>query len=432
MYGGPFRSYLHDFLEHEHESAHRIHTSQLQKLNAVITKAVQDVPFYRSRKSEYLLGDQKLDMEKLKQLPLLKKQVVKENSHLFISDRARLISTFDGRTSGTTGTPLTIKTSYDALRRTWAAMERLRFWGGVSRFHRRASLTGKLFVPTNVRQQDAFWRYDWIGKRILLSVYHLNEQTVPQYIKAISRFKPAFIDGYPSAMHFLAKYLMEHPSERVSSLVAAFPTAETLTREVRADISAGLNVQVYNQYGSTELSCHAGECNYGTMHISPEIGIVELLDDNGQEAKPGEVGNIVVTGLVNDAMPLIRYQIGDMAVVPLQKRTCICLRRFPVIGEIVGRSDDLIRTPDGRRLPIMNYHVFKVAGGVKEAQLIQDDYFQFRMIVVPESGKEPDLRKSIDELTARLGYKVYVKVEVRDILVRTAAGKLRSVISHVV
>lgn len=431
MYGGDFEAHYRQFRNHESASPEAIDSMQLDRLRRIIGMSVSKVPYYRERRLDYAGSSQPIGWEEFRQFPLLDKENVRTNPEQFVNGHASRMQTMIGRTSGTTGTPMRITTTYDAFRQAWAAMERMRAWACVSRFHRRASLTGKVFVPTTRDPKGAYWRYDWMGKRILLSVYHLNEATVPLYVVALSKFRPVFIDGYPSAIVRIAEYLLAHPSQRIPSLVAAFPTAETLTSGSRRIIEEGLGVKVFNQYGSTELSCHAADCEYGSMHISPEIGIIEILDDEGKSVQPGDLGNVVLTGLVNHGMPLIRYKIGDMAIAPQPGAMCRCGRSLPLLGDIAGRNDDLVKTPDGRALAIMNYHVFKVASGIKEGQLIQDDYQNFRMVVVPDHQRDPDLKGALHELNARLGYEANVEIVVTDSIERTSAGKLRSVISHV-
>jgi len=428
MYSGDFSFHLNRMMVNQFRPTDELRMEQLESLRGIVGRAVKHVPFYRNRHHEYS-AEGLATWSNFSKLPILEKESVRASPMSFINPevlrRERIIV---GKTSGTTGTPLEVKITYSAFRQLWAAMERLRTWGQVSRFDRRISFTGKVFVPLKQESTGPFWRYDLFGKRMLLSVYHLNESNLPLYIKAIHAFSPKFIDGYPSAIGRLAQFCLDH-SYSIDSLVAAFPTAETLTPAIRSTIESGLDVKVLNQYGSTEVASHIGECEHGNLHVSPEIGIIELLDLNGNKVSPGEVGYIVMTGLVNEAMPLIRYRIGDMAIAVDPNQTCECGRSLPLIGSVLGRDDDLVVTRDGCLLPIMNYHVFKVAKGVKEAQLIQNKVDEFVLVVIPDPSEKLDLNDSINELNNRLGYATKVKIEIRSELQHSSAGKIRGVVS---
>ena len=430
FYGPPFAACLASLNSNRTLAAEAIRAAQLSDLRRTFGLALRDVPYYQKPAYQDFLSEP-LGWSTFQQLPLLSKDVLRNDPSSLHSSAFPDREASWGRTSGTTGTPLKIRGSNRGKKWLWAAMERMRQIHGVSRFQRRASLTGKVYVPQQRDARGVYWRHDRVGKRMLLSVYHLTDATAAAYVEALNQFRPTFIDGYPSALVRLARHLVEHPQKSIPSLKVAFPTAETLTPDARSTIEEGLRVTVCNQYGSTEMACHVGECTHGRLHASPEIGIVEILDANGQPAKPGDIGEVVLTSLVNDAMPLIRYRIGDSAVAADPDVACPCGLAFPIIGEILGRSDDLVITRSGESLPIMNYHVFKWAKGVAAAQLIQEDYHRFTLRVVPSNGEYVDLDRSIQELQARIAEPVEVAVEQVVKLPTNKGGKLRGVISHV-
>jgi len=164
------------------------------------------------------------------------------------------------------------------------------------------------------------------------------------------------------------------------------------------------------------------------MHISPDVGIIELLDDADQPVLPGVPGRIVATGLLNFAQPLIRYDTGDIAI--LSGEGCSCGRQMPVIEELVGRIEDTVITRDGRET--VRFHgIFIGLENVKEGQVIQEDYdrFRVRLVVKPEFG---DAEKKIiyDRFEQRLG-EINLEYEYVDQIERTESGKFKAVISRV-
>jgi phenylacetate-CoA ligase len=205
-----------------------------------------------------------------------------------------------------------------------------------------------------------------------------------------------------------------------------------LREEDREIIEEGLSTNVYNQYGSTESAAIVTECPSGRMHVNPEIGIIEVLDENGETVSEGEVGEIVMTALNNRAMPLIRYRIGDMARGPPTYEECDCGREMPIIEEIIGRQDEVVVTKDRRRVPMLSYNVFKYTENVSESRIVQESVDEFVLQIVPDDGYTDEQAKiAIKKLKDRVGEDIHVEVETLESIPRTNAGKFRAVVSQV-
>ncbi len=263
-----------------------------------------------------------------------------------------------------------------------------------------------------------------------MSSYHLGEQTVDEYLDQIEEFDPDFIDGYPSSISYCAQRAAE--AERDIEISACFPTAETLRPEDREIIEQGFSTHVYNQYGSTESAGLITECLAGNLHINPEIGVVEVLDEDGTKASEGEVGEIVLTSLNDTAMPLIRYRIGDLARMGSQRPDCACGREMPIVEELIGRQDEVVITADGRRIPMLSYNVFKWTSGIEESQIIQRSVDEFQLRIVPSDGfTESESALAVEKLKERVGDEIEVEVNTVEEIPKTKGGKFRAVVSEV-
>ena len=170
---------------------------------------------------------------------------------------------------------------------------------------------------------------------------HLLPKNLPYYAAALEDFRPVYLCGYPSSMHVLAEYY-RRAGQRPAPLKAVLTSAETLLDTQRRTIEETFRTRVFDQYGQTEMQSFWYECPAGRMHAHPLAGITEILRPDGSPAAPGEMGEIVLTGLINYAMPLIRYRVGDTARASSEK--CPCGRGMPVIQEIGGRLDDFVYT----------------------------------------------------------------------------------------
>jgi len=211
-------------------------------------------------------------------------------------------------------------------------------------------------------------------------------------------------------------------------MTVAISNAELLFDHQRQAIGDAFNCPVRETYGMSEIVAAAGECEHDTLHQWPEVGITELLSDDGA-IKPTGTGNLVCTGLLNTDMPLIRYRVGDRATIPAMSRPCKCGRALPVITSIEGRVDDILVTADGRRIGRLD-PVFKGPLPVREAQIIQEALDRVRVRYVKAPDYTADAAQSIVNRLRDYVGPMKVLVEEVDFIPRGANGKFRSVICN--
>jgi phenylacetate-CoA ligase len=205
-----------------------------------------------------------------------------------------------------------------------------------------------------------------------------------------------------------------------------FTGAETLLPHQRSTIEEGFSTKVSDQYGATEQCGNISECEKHRYHVDMEFGAVEFLPIKGM---PSNVRRILCTGFHNLAMPLIRYDIGDIAT--LSEETCSCGRQSPVIDKIDGRIESYIITPDGRRLGRLDF-LFKKSPNILEAQLIQDTIDCVRFCIVRTSEyTNADEQQLITTIHEYMGHSFTIKIEYLDEIPRGKNGKFRQIISTV-
>jgi phenylacetate-CoA ligase len=290
----------------------------------------------------------------------------------------------------------------------------------------RAMIGGRLVVPKG-HASPPFWRYNLAERQVYMSAFHISPVNAPHYVKALNHYRPDYLVGYASSHFFLARMIHEMGLD-VHQPKAVLTSSEKLTPEMRAMIESVYGCLVFDAYNGVEGSCLVSECEHHCLHISPDVGIVEILDDSGSPISPGEIGEVVTTGFLNFEQPLIRYKMGDLACY--QEAPCPCGREMPVISELVGRLEDVVIGKDGREM--VRFHgIFVGLPFVREGQVIQHDFahFELRLVVdvgFGESEKEA-IRKRFEE---RLG-PVQLDFIVVNHIERTQNGKYKAVISHV-
>ena len=411
-YGGIFQAYLETLKRSETLPADRLLELQTAELESLRRFATVHVPHYR----------------KYGTAALLSKDQVRERPGDFITDTSSRRALVPWHTSGTTGKPVTVFYNREAMQRMWAFVELYRNTAGVTRQDRRGQFTGKMIVPpSQSASTKIFWRRDLVNRALLLSTVHLLPEYLPYYAAALERFHPVYLSGYPSAMYVLAEYYRQS-GRAAPRLRAALTSAETLLDHQRQAIEATFATRVFDQYGQAEMQSFWYECEAGRMHAHPLAGVTEILRPDGTAAAPGEMGEVVLTGLVNEAMPLIRYRVGDTA--RFSTESCPCGRGMPVIEEIGGRLDDFVFTRERGFLGRMD-PVLKGVRHIVESQLEQESLDVLRVRFVPAAQfSAEDLNLLESNLRARVGRSIHLEFECTDRIPRSANGKFRFVISR--
>ena len=158
-------------------------------------------------------------------------------------------------------------------------------------------------------------------------------------LKYMLNKKPKYIYYYPSQLFFIAKYILKHRIKLGFKPKAIVTHAEVLTESMRKTIEEAFNAPVFDEYGSNEFNRIAFEClKRDGYHVPTDALIVEILDEKGEEVVSGKVGEVVITSLVNKALPLIRYRQEDYAIKS-KKNFHDCGINFPIkIKSIEGRK----------------------------------------------------------------------------------------------
>jgi phenylacetate-CoA ligase len=394
---------------------------QDERLAELLHRAATTVPYYRAQWAARRAGGDRAAWDVLANWPVLEKDPVRRQPDAFLADGCRRQRMFRERTSGTTGTPMVLWWSRAAVRQWYALFEaRTRRWYGVDRHVPWAILGGQLVAPVSQRRPP-YWVWNAAMHQLYLSAYHLSPGAVPHYLRALARYQVRYILGYSSALEALARGAHGHP---VPPLAVAVTNAEPLLDHQRKAIEQGLGCAVRETYGMAEGVAAASECAGGRLHLWPDAGVVEVV-----AAPDGEAGELLATGLLNPDMPLIRYRVGDRATLDPGTEACACGRGLPRLQSVEGRSDDVLYTRDGRPVGRLD-PVFKAAGTIAEAQIVQETMDRIRVRLVPTPAyRAADGRSVADEIRRRMG-PVEVVVEEVSMIPRSSNGKFRAVVSQ--
>jgi phenylacetate-CoA ligase len=400
----------------------RIRQSAL--LGRLLTAAVLHVPFYRDLKLGQVVADHE-PLVAVAHFPIIDKTIVRSATKRFLADNAKR-PLFEGSTSGTTGTPLSLLQDLDAINRENAFAWRQLQWAGLRRGDRRAWIRGDLVVPIK-SSRPPYWRMNYAENMLMFSSYHLSDVNARAYVDALTKFDPVVIQAYPSSIGFLARWLQTAGiSFEARSLKGVVTSSETLDEAVRHLIEQQFGCRVFDWYGQFERVAAIGTCEHGQYHVISDYSYVELLP---READDGE--EIVGSGFNNFAMPLIRYRTGDDVRRSALARQCECHREFPLVDAILGRDEDSVLLPDGRSIGRLD-HVFKGVEGLLEAQIRQDTVDQLDILLVPSARFNGSVEsRLLSNVKERVGESIRINIVIRDHIPRTKSGKLRGVVCNV-
>ena len=394
----------------------------------ILRRAALEVPFYQQHWRERRRRGDNASFEVLANWPVLKKESLRMHPEMFLAtgcDRRKL---HVEHTSGTTGTPLTLWRNRETNQQWYALNDaRTRQWNGLSHEHKWGHIGGQPVVPFNQRRPP-YWVWNSPLKQLYISCMHISPQSSPAYLAAIKDYWLEYILGYSSSIALLAQSALENGIKVPLKMVMT--DSEPLLQNQRVAIEKGFGCPVRETYGMAEIACAASECSAGALHVWPEVGIIELLDEQDQPVAPGQTGRIIATKLLDMDMPLIRYDTQDLAEGDADEKLCSCGRTLPRIRKLLGRNDDVVITRDGRQIVQID-RIFDPCFDIREGQIVQEAIGKFRIRIVPGSSWTDSVGKSLCDALRNLVGDAEISIEMVPQIERTWAGKYRIIISKV-
>lgn len=413
----------------------RILSIQRRRVHAIARHAYEHVPYYREVMNEQGLrpADFRTAAD-LAQLPVATGHALAEEPRRFLSEDYASRPGLVIDSSGTSGRSKKIRYGAGALFQALAHGQRQR-----AVF---SSFTGKLFGgselsflrPGGVAAQiRRFYESNsWTPRRMDLTRFLLppGEMTIVDTVKAVNEMRPEIIRGYGSYIGALFREVHRQGLDMHLPRLITYG-ADLMAELDRELIEREFGVPVVSTYQAVEALRIGFQCEARRgFHLFLDDVAVRVVDDEGRDVAPGGSGHIVISNLTNRATVLLNYKLGD--VVALGAEPCPCGRSLPVIERIRGRSDDLLRLPDGRILHgLVALEPLRRVPAVQQVQIVQRAPEEFLLRAVCRPGATPGSEQLVRALTSTIGEATSVEVEWLDIIPGGASGKARAVISEV-
>ena len=428
------KNYYDELVRSQWLSPKEIQDIQEQKLRKLVHQAYYHVSYYRDIMDR--IGIKPSDIQKIEDLqkfPLLDKRTISQNLYFgFLSNNHDKRHILKITTSGSTGEPFVCYADKFQLEMRWAATLRSMEWTGYRFGDRQARLwhqtIGMDLIQVVKEFIDAF-----LNRRLFIPAFEISDKNIQHWIKKLEKYKPVLIDGYAESFNFLAYYVKTHNFKGFSPK-GIISSAQVLPEKSRKIIEEEFKCKVFDKYGSREFSGIAYESDGHDGHlVVAENYIVEILKE-GQPAKPGEIGEVVITDLNNFCMPFIRYRVGDLAVAMDNTQISPCGRGLPRIGRVEGRVQAIIFGTNGNYIPGTFFaHFFKDYDYIiRQFQIIQEELNKVTLkIIKAQRFNEQIFNKMLSQLRYFLGSEMNISVEFVDSIPMVRTGKHQVAINKI-
>lgn len=400
------------------------------RLKRILLHAYRNVPYYHNvlGKAKVVVGG-KINLDNFNKIPILTKEIIRREGKNLYSRDCKKRNSYENTSGGSTGEP--VKFLQD--RRYWIGTmagawfqnsfvdnypcKQLKLWGSE-----RDILQGGYGIKGVFK--------NWVYSRKYLNAFKMSEENMKNYIQEINLYKPIIIEAYVQSIYEMSKFARENKLN-VYSPKGIIVSAGTLYPEMKKLIEDVFGCPIFNRYGSREVGDMACSCDKDEgLHLSIFSNYVEILDKKLKPCKPREIGKVYVTMLNNYSMPLIRYDIGDVAV-PSKKQKCSCGRGLPLIESVRGRDVNLFKTRKGDLVDGEYFtHLFYLKNWVERFQVVQKDYDLIEIKIVGNKDKK-EMKKIERGIKVAMGKDCKIKWEFVLEIKPTKSGKYLYTVSEI-
>lgn len=426
-YGGKYRSYRDEKKKNRSLSYDELLSLQKSRYKSFIRFAIENSEYYNNTLKNISNVD---DIENIHSLPIVNKEVLRTHIDSIVvkTDEKLEVS----KTGGTTGKSLEVKYFFRNTQERFAFLDDFRSRFGYELGKKTAWFSGKSLLTSRDIKKYRFWKTDNLHNVRYYSTFHIKNDFLKFYVEDLLKYKPEYFVGFPSTILEIAKFGLANNYRYPKGVTKAiFPTAETVTLEMREAIESFFHTKLYDQYASSEGAPFIFECMNGNLHLELQSGVFEVLDEHNN---PSKSGRLVVTSFTTEATPLIRYDIGDSITLENDDKVCDCGNNNPLVREILGRIDDYVYSPDTGKINLGNIsNTLKNTKGILSFQVIQNSLNILDIYLVVDKDVYSNEIEGIfiKNWRERVGEKMEIELKyVSDISVE-ASGKTRLVKNNV-
>lgn len=418
--GSSFRKELDKWRRLQFLSEEQLDEAQHKNLSDLLNHATHNIPYYRDLNHA---RNEKDPTSWLKSFPILNKKLVKENTdRLVFKDKSKLLKYSSSGSSGIQGTVYMNKQEQSIIRAI------LILWWEWSGYY-----IGKPFFQTGMTPTRGLLKglKDFLFRTKYYVAFGIDEDYTTEMLKKQLGKKNFHLGGYASSLYLLAKIAAQKGLS--VEFDAAISWGDKMFPHYRKVIEDQFKAKVFDTYACNEGVMIAAQFDLQYYYIMSPHVFLEIVDKDGLEVPDGELGRVLVTRLDGFSMPLIRYEIGDLAV-KLKKEKYPTNRKlnFPLLESIIGRDTDIVRTPTGKFM-IVHYFtgIFEFYPDIKQFRVIQESIQGIMIEYIPESNFHQSTLKKIElELRKYIEPEFLIEFKQVDFIPATKSGKPQIIESY--
>ncbi len=421
---------LDELLKMQYLSTEELRTIQFAELSKLINHAYSTTVYYNKVFKELGITPNDIkSFEDYAKLPLLTKDILQENLEDLCSSKFPKESRTLNSSGGTTGKPAQFYQDSQVAKELEAHFLLMLSLAGWTPDDMVVSLWGNprellsSSTPKHIKP--------WLSGMVTLNAYRYDTKSMEMWVKVFKRYKRVLLYGYSTVITDFAKYCMKN--NITLPIFAVMTTAEILEPNQRESIEKAFSCKVFDQYGAREMPGVASECEHGNMHLYTSAAYAEFLPVEDSNTTL-EQQKIILTSLNNYTMPMLRYEIGDLAAP--KNEQCACGRGYPLMQMEVGRIGASLKLPEGGRLYStmfvrQMYHIT----GIEAFQYRQTELRHVDLYIVKNDTFTSQSEEKLNELILKFPISVCpganLQLHYVEDIPRTIGGKHRQVICEV-
>lgn len=378
--------------------------------------------FYKSK-----IGNKLPD--KWEDIPILTKRDYQVSDKRLISGTIEKKDLYTGYTSGSSGHPFRYAKDKFAHAMTWALIKNRYKNYELTLDSKQARFYGIPFEKIDYMIEVT---KDFLSNRVRFPVFDLSDEVLETFLEKFKKTRFDYVYGYTNSIVLFARYLIKKNvllKNICPSLKICIGTSENCTEEDKEIIKKAFGISAINEYGTSEVDLIAFEAVDGNWQLSEENIYIEILDDSGKPVTSGGEGRIILTSLHNKAMPFIRYEIGDTAVVEASDDKIIFKR-------LLGGVNDIVVLPSGKKSSGISFYfitrnILENSGILREFIIKQVELNKFIFEVVSDDDISERDKKTIQKkIDTYFEPGLTFEIQRVEKIQRTKAGKMKHFHSH--
>lgn len=420
LFGGAFIHSLRQVRQETVMSETTLLSIQENRLTSILNFAATHTHYYKDLIPDYKAGTGN-PYERLQSIPILTKSNIKHHiGDMLTMPVDKLIKL---SSSGSTGVQTDVYLSKKELSVDRAIQTHWWEWAGYR--------LGMPMLQTGLATSRSLEKKlkDYFLRTEYLFAFGLEQHNLTPLKHWIKRNKP-FLGGYASSLYVISQLLEKQELNFRSSV----SWGDKLFDHYKKNIVEQLGCQVFETYGTGEGIKIAAQKDNDFMYIMAPYVFLEIVDDDGNPVPDGTLGHVIVTSLVNRAMPLIRYRLGDLAIkLPKEKYPEGRTLALPLLQKVIGRETDIVETPEGKKLIVHSFTgIFEYYPQIRQFCITQEKLSGIHIQYIKEKNFNVHLLKEIsNKLLSLINEPFEITFEEVDRIPPTKSGKPQIIISKI-